>query len=135
MKPFQLENGMKTMTGVFYPTGWMVLMFPGEREARDAARLLEEQHGVAPDAVLLLTPQDFRGQILGAKGDEAPLPSAGSEGDTVRRFAELAAQGHHGLMVHAPKAEDSDRVMAALKDAPISYGQKYRKLVIEDIVA
>lgn len=135
MRPFRLDNDMKTMTGVFYPTGWMVLMFPGEREARDAARLLEEQHGVSPDAVLLVTPQQFRSEILGAKGDEAILPSAGTEGDTIRRFAELAAQGHHALMVHAPHAEESDRVMAALQGAPISYGQKYRKLVIEDIVA
>jgi hypothetical protein len=36
--------------------------------------------------------------------------------------------------VHAPHQEDSDRVMAALKDVPIAYGQKYRKLVIEDLV-
>lgn len=134
MQRFHLESSMKTMRGVFYPTGWMVLMFAGEQQARDAARLLAD-HGFAEDDVLLVTPDDFRRDIVGATGDDTMLPSAGTEGDTVRRFSELAAQGQHGLMVYAPASEDSDRAMALLKDCPISYGQKYRKLVIEDVVA
>ena len=134
MRRFHLDSDMKNFTGAFYPTGWMVLMFPGEQQAQEAARLLAGQ-GFADDALMMLTPEDVRRELLGAKGDEAILPSAGTEGDTVRKFAELSAQGHHGLMVHAPHAEESDRVMELLKDCPISYGQKYRKLVIEDIVA
>jgi Rad3-related DNA helicase len=133
MKPFHLEPGMKTLRGVFYPTGYVVLMFPSERDAREAARRLEDK-GFDEEAVSLITPDDFRREIAPATGDDVALPSAGTEGDTVRRFAELARQGHHGLMVHAPSAEESDRVMAVLKDAPISYGQKYRHLVIEDLV-
>lgn len=133
MKPFQLTNDMKTMTGVFYPTGWMVLMFPGEQAARDAARRLED-NGFEGDGMMLLTPGEVLRNIAGATGDDGMAPSVGSEGDTARRFAELARQGHHALMVHAPHAEDSDRVKDLLKDAPISYGQKYRKLVIEDVV-
>lgn len=36
MKPFQLESSMLTMRGVFYPTGYMVLMFPTGQDARAA---------------------------------------------------------------------------------------------------
>ena len=133
MRAFQLDSDMTTMRGTFYPTGWTVLMFPGEQQARDAARLLARE-GIAEDALMFLTPQDVRQHLGGAIGDDKILPSAGSEGDTARRIAELAAQGHHGLMVHAPHQEEADRVMALLKDAPISYGQRYRKLVIEDLV-
>ena len=132
MRPFHLESGMKTLRGVFYPTGWMVLMLPGEQQALEAARLLE-QNGISGDAMMLMTPHDARREL--AAGDDNMLPSAGSEGDTVRKIAELAGQGHHGLLVHAPHHEDSERVVALLKEAPISYGQKYRALVIEDIVA
>ncbi len=132
MRPFQFDSSMKNMLGVFYPTGWTVLMFPSEQHARDAAARLQ-QVGVAERDVMLVTPQDFRTHILGAAGDDVILPSAGSEGDTVRRFAELAAKGNYGLMVHAPSREASDRVTEALKDFPMSYGQKYRKLVIEDV--
>jgi hypothetical protein len=132
MKPFHLESSMKTMLGAFYPTGYMVLMFPTEQEARDAGGLLAKA-GFDDDAVALVTPDDFRREIVGATGDDEILPSAGTEGDTVRRFTELARQGHHALMIHAPSGDDSERVVAALKGANISYGQKYRKLVIEDI--
>jgi hypothetical protein len=133
MRPFHIDSDMRTLRGVFYPTGWMVLMLPGEQQARDAARLLE-QNGIGGDAIMLMTPQDVRRELVGAEGDDNMLPSAGTEGDTVRNITDLAAQGHHALMVHAPHQEDSDRVMAALKGVPIAYGQKYRKLVIEDLV-
>ena len=132
MKPFHLESSMKTMGGVFYPTGYMVLMFPGEEGARDAAKLLAD-NGIEDD-VTMITPADFRREILETQGDEAILPSAGTESDTVRRFAELSAQGGHALMIHAPHGKDSDRVTELLKGCEISYGQKYRMLVIEDIV-
>ena len=135
MRPFRLDPSKKTIRGVFYPTGWLVLMFPGEQQARDAARLLSERGDVSADDVLYLTPEDFRRDILETAGDDAIVPSAGTEGDTVRKFAELFGQGHHGLMVHAPKAEESDRVLELLRGSGISYGQKYRHLVIEDVEA
>jgi hypothetical protein len=109
-------------------------MFPGEQQARDAAQLLARE-GIADDAMMFLTPADIRQHLLGATGDDHIVPSAGTEGDTVRKFAELAAQGHHGLMVHTPHQEDADRVTGLLKDAPVSYGQRYRKLVIEDVAS
>lgn len=133
MKAFHLEPGMTTMSGVFYPTGYMVLMFPTEKAARDAEMLLED-NGIAGESVSLLTPEVFQEEIARTVGSaDIPLPSAGTEADTVRRFAELASQGHYALMIHAPKAAESERVMEILKDCPISYGQKYRHLVIEDL--
>jgi hypothetical protein len=133
MRPFHLSSDMKTMRGVFYPTGWMVLLFPTEPQAADAARKLSDA-GVAGDRMMLMTPEDFRREIAETQGDTAILPSAGTEGDTVRKMAELVAQGHHGLFVHAPDHDASERVMEILADAPMSFGQKYRMLVIEDIV-
>lgn len=134
MKQFQLDSSMTTLRGVFYPTGYMVLMFPTENDAQQAARSLQDA-GIAGDTISLLTPEVFQEQIVRSVGNaDIPLPSAGTEADTVRRFAEYASQGHHALMVHAPSGGDGDRVMEILKDAPISYGQKYRKLVIEDVV-
>lgn len=133
MKHFHLDSSMRTMTGVFYPTGYMVLMFPTEQAARDAARRLED-NGFPEDGSALITPEDFRRQIAGATGDQDALPSPGTEGDTVRRFLELARQGHYGLLVHAPSHKEHDRALSLLKGSGISYGQYYRKLVIEDVV-
>jgi hypothetical protein len=134
MKTFILQPGMTTLGGVFYPTGYMVLMFASEHDAQDAARRLDEV-GLDEEDVCHASPDEFLREVLGAIGDEDDdhMPSAGTEGDTARRFSQLAREGHHALLVHAPSARQSDHVMEVLREARISYGQKYRHLVIEDL--
>jgi hypothetical protein len=133
MKNFELDSGMTTMGGVFYPTGYMVLMFPSEQAARAAAGKLE-QDGLEADKVSLLSPDDIHGKIAHTVGTaDIPLPSAGTEADTVRKFAELASQGHFGLLVHSPHGEETAHFMELLAGSDVSYAQKYRQLVIEDL--
>lgn len=131
---FHLEPGMTTFGGVFYPTGYMVLMFATAEAARAACRRLDE-HGLEEEDLSLLGPEEFLRQLHGCHGsdDDDQMPSAGTEAATARRLCHLARQGHHALLVHAPTARQSAHVMEVLKDAPISYGQKYRHLIIEDL--
>ncbi len=133
MKHFELEPGMLTVRGVFYPTGHLFLMFPTEAAARDAERALEAG-GTSGEQISLLTPADIEKIAAGAGTAESPLPSPGTELETVRRFAELGRQGHHALLIHAPSHDETEHIMQALKGHPVSYGQKYRHLVIEDLV-
>jgi hypothetical protein len=134
MKAFSIEPNMLTMRGVFYPTGYMFIMFPTEKDATDAERTLEE-NGVNGESISLLSPQEIKEKVARTVGQgDILLPSAGTEADTVRHFAQLAREGHHALMIHAPAAKHSDHVMQVLKDAHMSYGQKYRYFVIEDLV-
>ena len=134
MKHFELESGMVTLRGVFYPTGYMVLMFPTEQDARDAACKLEND-GLASDKISMLTPEVIQEKIARTVGTaDIPWPSAGSEADTVRKFAELASKGHFALMVHSPHGDETAHLMEVLQGAPVSYAQKYRHLVIEDLV-
>ena len=134
MKTFRIDAGMTNMRGVFYPTGHMVLMFPTERDARHAADLLRRD-GVPEDELCLATPREFERQISDAidEYDDDVLPSVGTELETARRFRHLAHQGHHALIVHANAAMASGHVLELLHDTPISYGQRYRYLVIEDL--
>lgn len=136
MKTFSIDAGMTNMRGVFYPTGHMVLMFPTERDARRAAELLRHD-GVSDNDLCLALPQDFERQISDAidEYDDVLLPSVGTEVETARRFRHLAHQGHHVLIVHASAGMSSDHVLDVLHDTPISYGQRYRFLVIEDMVS
>lgn len=134
MSHFEVDSSMLTMGGVFYPTGYMFVMFPTEQDARAAESKLSDD-GFATDKVNLLTPQVIQEKITRTVGGaDIPLPSAGTEADTVRRYAELASQGHYALMIHSPHGEETAHLMEVMKGLPISYAQKYRQLVIEDLV-
>ena len=133
MKTFELSRDMLGMTGQFYPTGHIVMMLPDANAAQAAARALVDA-GIAEDDISLITPEAMMSQIVRTVGSsDMPLPSAGTEADTVRRYAQYASQGHYGLLVKAPDNEDSERVMAALRGHPVTHAQKYRMLVIEDL--
>ncbi|MCW5650586.1 MAG: hypothetical protein KIS62_12635 [Ramlibacter sp.] len=133
MKAFSLEPSMLTMRGVFYPTGHLFLMFPTPADAADAVKTLLAD-GYNGDSFTEVPAEAILGPIARTvSAADAPLPSAGTEARTVRRFAELAAQGHCALMIHAPSAEETGHIMQVLAKSRISYGQKYRHLVIEDL--
>ena len=136
MKRFQLDTAMTNMRGVFYPTGHMVLMFPTEEDARNACVRLRND-GLADDDLCLASPEEFERQIIGATDEEAEdmlLPSVGTESDTARHFRSLAREGHYALIVHANAGMSSDHVLQVLDGTHIRYGQRYRYLVIEDLV-
>ena len=133
MKDFVLSKDMLNMRGHFYPTGHIVAMFPNADAAQAAGRALVDA-GIPGDDVSLITPEVMERE-LGAKAraSQEAMPSAGTEADTVLRFADYASKGHHALLIHAPDNEDSDRVMRALADHKPSHAQRYRMLVIEDL--
>lgn len=133
MKQFELTKDMTNLRGQFYPTGHILLMLPDAGAAEAAGRALSDA-GIADADVQLITPDAMLGQIVRTVGSsDVPLPSPGTEADTVRRFAQYASRGHHALLVRAPDADDSERVMAALRGHPVAHAQKYRMLVIEDL--
>lgn len=133
MKPFALSRQMLTLGGAFYPTGWVVAMIPSEQDLQQVAQQMEQQ-AAKPGEVMHLPPEVVIRELGGAVGEsDLPLPSVGTEGESVRKYVMLARQGQHALMVHAPNDEDTERVMQVLKSVPFSYAQKYHRLAIEDL--
>lgn len=133
LKPFALEPNMLTLGGVFYPTGHMFLMFATEADRSQAVDLLLAD-GYSGESFMEVPNETVLGVIASTVGGaDAPLQSVGTEAATVRRYTELAAQGHSALMIHAPSSEETEHVMNVLRHARISYAQKYRHLVIEDL--
>lgn len=133
MKAFAPESRMYTFGGVFYPTGHLFIMFPTAADATDAERRLLES-GWDSGAICLLTPGDIHEKIAAAVAHEEGLPSPGTEAATARHYEELAREGHHAILVPAAKGKDAEHVMHTLKDTNISYAQRYRHFVIEDLV-
>ena len=124
---------MTTLQGVFYPTGYAFLMFPDAENAEQAARELEAA-GFADQDVLLLTPPVVLKEIGKIDGESTvELPSVGTEGATVRKYIDLAREGHHALMVKTPSNDYTERIMAIVRKLPFSYGQKYHRLAMEDL--
>ncbi|MDP1742971.1 RNA-binding protein [Polaromonas sp.] len=133
MKTFALHPKMLTLSGVFYPTGYAVIMFPDAQQAEQAARELVSG-GYDDDAIMLLPPETILREIGRVDGDsDVDLPSVGTEGATVQKYVKLARQGQHGLMVHAASDKDTERVMSVVRTLPFSYAQKYHILAMEDL--
>ena len=133
MKTFSLEPKMLTLSGIFYPTGYAVIMFPDAQQAQQAARELVSG-GYDDEAIMLLTPETILREIGRVDGDsDVDLPSVGTEGATVQKYVKLARQGQHGLMVHAASDKDTERVMSVVRTLPFSYAQKYHMLAMEDL--
>jgi len=134
MKSFVPDPKMFTLSGVFYPTGYVFAMFPTVEDARDGERRLVHA-GCEEQTLSLLTPADIHEKIAAGFEHEGALPSPGTEAATARHYEELALKGHYALLIPASKQEDAEKVMQALRGARISFAQRYRHLVIEDLVA
>ncbi|MDM0045731.1 hypothetical protein QTH91_14670 [Variovorax dokdonensis] len=133
-QPFSLDDSMlSAIGGAFYPSGYTMLMFPDARTATDAGDAL----AAAPEGgfeVLSLPPQAILSQITPTASDaDEPLPSVGTDAANVRAFTKLAREGHHGLLVRTPDADDAERMMLVVREYPYSIARRYRKLVIEDL--
>lgn len=132
MKPFALDPDMTSATGTFYPTGYVFALFPGEEPSRDAAQALADQGFIdiahaAPDAI--------HQHVVRTLGNaDAPLPSVGAEGVIVRRIADLAAQGHHALLIRPRDDDGPESLQAALEPLGAGAAFFYRRLIIEDLI-
>ena len=133
MTDFKVTPDMlTTFGGVFYPKGYMVIMFPNEKDAQQVVAAvgdLEEKL-----EVFELSPATVLREIGQVDGDsDVDLPSVGTEGATVRKYVQLARKGHNALMIKADSDEAAERVMAEVRKVPFSYGQRYHLLAIEDL--
>jgi hypothetical protein len=133
MKPFKLTKDMLTMSGVFYPTGYALVMFPNSSDAALVATELSALAG-PEDEVMLLTPQTVLRDIGKVDGDsDITLPSVGTEGATVAKYIQLAKLGQYAVMAKTTSDEHTERVMESVRKVPFSYGQRYHLLAIEDL--
>ena len=134
MKNFALEPHMTaTIGGAFYPTGHSMVMFPTADDARHVGQQLRD-HGFDADAIYLIPPEAVLAQITPTTSDaDNPLPSAGTEGATVRAYTKLAREGHTALLVETKDEEAAERLMTVVRTVPYAIAQRYRMLVIEDL--
>ena len=134
MKHFTLDAHMTAaIGGAFYPTGYSMVMFPSADDAsRVGHKLIDD--GMSGDDIYLIPPKTILSEIASTVSDaDSPLPSAGTDGATVRAYEELALEGHTGLLVRTKDDAAAERLMEVVRSVPYSIAQRYRRLVIEDL--
>jgi hypothetical protein len=133
MKNFELTSDMLTIGGVFYPRGYAFVMFPSGEDAMQVAKAIEQSYNTPAD-LMLLKPQTILREVAKLDDDsDLQLPSVGTEGHTVNRYAALARAGHHALMVKVDSDDDREALMKLARKANFSFGQRYHLLAIEDL--
>ena len=133
MKPFVLDSSMTNMGGIFYPTGQVFALFPDEDCTRQAALAL--QAASHQGDIAYASPEVILQEIVHTLGTaDAPLPSVGAEGDMVRRIADLAGTGHHGVLIRMADKDTPERVVAAIAPEGAAAAFYYRTFIIEDLV-
>ena len=134
MKNFALDSSMTAaLGGAFYPTGYSMVMFPEAQDAKHVGQQLGTK-GFGTDAIYLIPPEIVLAQITPTTSDaDNPLPSAGTEGATVRAYTKLAREGHTALLVQTEDEDAAERMMEVVRTVPYSIAQRYRMLVIEDL--
>lgn len=134
MKPLVLDSTMTNMGGVFYPTGHVFALFPDEDCVRQAANALQAAGHQGETAYA--GPEVIMEEIVRTLGTaDAPMPSVGAEGDMVRRIADLAGKGHHGLLISMASKDAPERVVQAIAPEGAVTAFYYRTFIIEDLIA
>ena len=134
MKPFVLDSTMTSMGGVFYPTGHVFALFPDEDCVRQAAAALDAAGHQGDTAYA--SPEIILQEIVHTLGTaDAPLPSVGAEGDMVRRIADLAGTGHHGILIAMADKDEADAVVHAIAPEGAVTAFYYRTFIIEDLIS
>lgn len=134
MKPLVLDSTMTNMGGVFYPTGHVFALFPDEDCVRQAASALQAAGHKGSTAYA--SPEVIMEEIVRTLGTaDAPMPSVGAEGDMVRRIADLAGTGYHGMLVEMAGNDKADAVVEAIAPAGAAAAFHYRTFIIEDLIS
>lgn len=133
MKPLVIDSTMTNMGGVFYPTGHVFALFPDEDCVRQAATALQD--GGHKGTPAYASPEVILREIVHTLGTaDSPLPSVGAEGDMVRRIADLAGKGHHGMLISMADKETPESVVEAIAPQGAVCAFYYRTFIIEDLI-
>lgn len=119
--------------GMFYPTGSIVVAFPGEDQAKAAQQALA-QGGVPAEDCRLIEGRTYASMARKELAENTGfLARLGKTDDIVRRSLEAAEQGAAFLLIHAPKDEDAARAMDTIGRVPRQFAYRYHSLAIEEL--
>jgi hypothetical protein len=127
------KSNPPTSFGVFKPVDHIVMSLKSEPLAQSVtAKLLEE--GFSRDDLTHYTPQEMIHQVEAQVITASPLASVGQDLNLILAHRALAEQGCSFLVVHAPDAEQIERVRVVANAMGATTAQRYGSLIVEELV-
>jgi hypothetical protein len=120
--------------GVFMPVGHVVASFPTADDMAAAANALTGEGGFLAEEVVRYSPEQMKAQVDHDVANASPLASLGQELNLVKAHRALAERGYSFLVVHAPKDDQTERVVQIAKRFNAERAQKYGRFVIEELI-
>jgi tRNA A58 N-methylase Trm61 len=119
--------------GTFNPVGHVVVAFPDDNSAQQAAQELR-QAGFEDEDILHFSPDEESermGQMLDGITGTAEF---GHEIVLMREYKQLADEGCGWLIVYAPEKERCEKVVEVARRHGAKLAEKYGRIVIEDLL-
>lgn len=119
--------------GVFKPVGHVVMSFPSQQQADDAAQALSRV-GMAEGDVRRFSDREMVAQIDQDIASASPLASIGQEMNLVKAQRELALQGYHFIVARAGSDERAALIAREAERCGAERAQSYGRFVIEELI-
>ena len=119
--------------GVFAPVGWVVIAFPGEREAAYARDALVTG-GYEADEIVTFGSGEVIKDIETHQDDVSLLAYLGPEPAFQARHFEYARQGCAFLVVFAPTDAEAERVSRVARRFGARIAHKYNRRTVQELI-
>jgi hypothetical protein len=119
--------------GVFKPVGHTVIAYRSAADLQAAVDRLKVQGFVDADLVHY-TPQQMIDQVDAELPSASPLASIGQDLNLIKAHRALAEKGCSFLVVHAPQAEQAERVAVIARSTRAVAAQHYGRFIVEELI-
>ncbi len=127
------KSNPPTSFGVFKPVDHVLLSLKSAQLAQSVtAKLLEE--GFLRADLVDYTPQEMIRQVDTQVKTASPLASVGQDLNLILAHRALAEQGCSFLVVHAPEADQIERVRNIANAMGATTAQRYGTLIVEELM-
>ncbi len=119
--------------GVFNPVGHVVVAFPNDDAARQAAQALRDE-GFDEADVLQYSATEESQEMARMLDGITGTAEFGHEVVLMRKYKELADKGCGWLVVYAPEKERCEKAVEVAKRHGALLAEKYHRMVVEDLL-
>lgn len=133
MKEILTAETVPTSFGVFKPVGYVMLGLPNERPLDT---LIDALHagGWARADVLHFTPRETVPELEAMLENAGPMAGFGYEITLLRRYLDLARQGHRWILVKVDDVEHAAHAADIARSCGATLAVHYRTLTVEELI-